>query len=368
MQQKAIILAHYLPQFHPIPENDLWWGKGFTEWTNTVKAKPLYRGHKQPNLPSDLGFYDLRVPEVRQQQADLAKNHGITGFAYWHYWFGNGKRILERPFDEVLQSGKPDFPFCLAWANETWTGVWHGLKDRILIEQTYPGETDHILHFKHLLPAFQDKRYIKIDNKPIFIIYLPQFLPDTAKFTKLWNDLAIQNGLEGIYFIGIFTMDWDHKKEGFDEKSVHPLHQYMSMYLTNSNKKRKHEITNFLLNRLKTTFCYSDLIRNYNFSWLGSYDYIPTILPNWDNTPRSGGNGFVVHGSTPALFHQHFKSIVQFVLNQTNNTHNIILIKSWNEWAEGNYLEPDNRWGNAYLLAIRDALKELEVDSKICYN
>lgn len=363
MQHKAILLAHYLPQFHPIAENDQWWGKGFTEWTNTVKAKPLFRGHLQPNLPSDLGFYDLRIPEVREQQAELAKKHGITGFAYWHYWFGNGQRILERPFNEVLQSGRPDFPFCLAWANESWTGVWHGLKDQILMEQTYPGEADHILHFNHILPALKDKRYIKIDNKPLFIIYLPQFLPETTKFTKLWNDLAIQNGFDGMYFIAIFTMDWDHKSEGFDEKSVHPLHQYMAMFESDPRRKRKNDLTNIAFRRLKTTYCYSDLVKHYNFSWLGKYDFVPTILPNWDNTPRSGKKGYVVHGSTPALFREHFRSIVQFVINQKNNKNNIILLKSWNEWAEGNYLEPDVRWGLGYLESIRDTLISLHLDS-----
>jgi hypothetical protein len=364
LDHKAIILAHYLPQFHIIPENDQWWGKGFTEWTNTAKAKPLFCGHFQPNLPSDLGFYDLRVPEVREQQAELARSHGITGFAYWHYWFGNRKRILERPFDEVLQSGRPDFPFCLAWANETWTGVWHGLKDQILIEQTYPGEADQILHFNHVLPAFKDKRYIKINNKPIFIVYLPQFLPDATKFTKLWNELAVRNGFEGIFFIGIFTMDWDHKYEGFDEKSVHPLHQYMAMFEADPRRKRMHSIKNKIQRRLKTTYDYSALIRNYNFSWLGNFDFIPTILPNWDNTPRSGKNGYVIHGSTPDLFYEHFKAITRFVINQSNNKNNIILLKSWNEWAEGNYLEPDSRWGSGYLEAIRDTLKDLGINSR----
>lgn len=363
MNQKAIILAHYLPQFHPVPENDRWWGKGFTEWTNCVKAKPLFPGHVQPNLPADLGFYDLRIPEVRELQAKLAKSHGITGFAYWHYWFGDKKQILERPFNEVLQTGEPDFPFCLAWANETWTGIWHGLKEEILIEQTYPGESDYIIHFKELLPAFRDKRYIKIGNKPLFIVYLPQFLPDATSFTKLWNTLAIQNGFSGIFFIGIYTMDWDHKLEGFDEKSVHPLHQYMAMFENDHERKQKNDDLNYILQRLPTTYCYTDLIKNYNFSWLGNYDFVPTLLPNWDNTPRSGRNGYVIHGSTPDLFQEHFKSVLQFILNQENNKNNIILLKSWNEWAEGNYLEPDTRWGIGYLRAIRNALSKLGVDS-----
>ena len=163
-------IALYLPQFHPIPENDEWWGKGFTEWTNTAKAKPLFRGHYQPHAPADLGFYDLRVPETRIAQAEMAKEYGIEAFCYYHYWFA-GKRVLERPFAEVLESGKPDFPFCLCWANETWTGIWHGAPNKVLIEQTYPGYDDHRNHFDFLLKAFTDRRYVTVDGKPLFLIF-----------------------------------------------------------------------------------------------------------------------------------------------------------------------------------------------------
>ena len=160
LKRKARVIAFYLPQYHPIPENDAFWGRGFTEWTNVTKAKPLFKGHKQPKLPTELGYYDLRVSEVREQQASLAKEVGIEGFCYWHYWFGNGKRILERVFNEVLESDKPDFPFCLGWANESWTGRWHGLENEIIVEQTYPGEDDFKNHFFSILPALKDKRYI----------------------------------------------------------------------------------------------------------------------------------------------------------------------------------------------------------------
>lgn len=171
---KARIIAFYLPQYHPIPENDAWWGKGFTEWTNVGKAKPLYRGHYQPRVPADLGYYDLRVPETRQAQADMARSYGVEGFMYWHYWFGGGKRLLERPFNEVLASGEPDFPFALAWANETWKGFAHGLANRnTLIEQRYLGEQDYIDHFHAVLPAFRDRRYITVDGKPLFMVYKP---------------------------------------------------------------------------------------------------------------------------------------------------------------------------------------------------
>ena len=200
---KARIIAFYLPQYHPIPENDAWWGKGFTEWTNVGKAKPLYRGHYQPRVPADLGYYDLRVPETRQAQADMARSYGVEGFMYWHYWFGGGKRLLERPFNEVLASGEPDFPFALAWANETWKGFAHGLTNRnTLIEQRYLGEQDYIDHFHAVLPAFRDRRYITVDGKPLFMVYKPLQHPDMQAFVELWQRLARENGLPGIYFVG----------------------------------------------------------------------------------------------------------------------------------------------------------------------
>ena len=175
---KARIIALYLPQYHPIPENDEWWGKGFTEWTNVAQAKPQFRGHYQPRIPADLGFYDLRLPEVREQQAQLAREAGIEGFCYYHYWFGNGRQLLERPFNEVLESGKPDFPFCLCWANHNWTNkTWQKGKslrsDSMIMKMEYSME-DHKKHFMALLPAFRDERYIKVDGKPLFGVWSPR--------------------------------------------------------------------------------------------------------------------------------------------------------------------------------------------------
>ncbi len=220
---KARVIAYYLPQYHPVKENDEMWGKGFTEWTNVAKATPLYKGHYQPQIPADLGFYDLRLPEVREEQAKLAKEAGIEGFCYWHYWFGNGKRILERPFNEVLESGKPDFPFCLGWANHSWSNkTWQKLKrfqqDTVFIKQEYLGVEDYTMHFNAVLPAFMDKRYIKVDDKPLFLIFDPDAIPDIEVFIKLWRDLAIKNGLKGIHFVargvstGKFTINSSKKQ------------------------------------------------------------------------------------------------------------------------------------------------------------
>lgn len=205
--RKVRVIAFYLPQFHPIPENDKWWGKGFTEWTNVGKARPLFKGHYQPRVPADLGYYDLRLADVRDAQAELARTAGIEGFCYWHYWFGDGKQLLERPFNEVLITGKPDFPFCLGWANETWTNKsWEeGTRKQklsVLLEQKYSRD-DHIKHFYSVLPAFKDKRYITVDGCPLFLVYKPLDIPQVNEFILLWSDLAKQNGLKGIHFVGV---------------------------------------------------------------------------------------------------------------------------------------------------------------------
>ena len=214
----------YLPQFHPIPENDEWWGKGFTEWTNVARARPMFRGHVQPRLPGELGFYDLRVEEVREAQADLARRHGITGFCYWHYWFA-GRRLLERPFDEVVGSGNPNFPFCLSWANQSWSGVWHGAPDRVLIEQTYPGEKDDLEHFSNLRRAFEDPRYIRVAGRPILCIYQPGQLPNAAQFVERWQKMAHDAGLGGLYLVaGLGESDYNsHVKDGFDAAAYYKL-------------------------------------------------------------------------------------------------------------------------------------------------
>lgn len=195
---KARVIAFYLPQFHPVEVNDKYWGKGFTEWRNVAKARPLFRGHNEPRIPADLGYYDLRMPEVREQQAELAKEAGVEGFCYWHYWFGNGKEVLERPFDEVVRSGDPDLPFCLGWANHSWTTrTWTKIKsnaeDSYIFRQEYPGEKDYIDHFYRLLPAFKDNRYITVDGKPLFLIFDLNGFNDFINFKNVWNNLAEEN-------------------------------------------------------------------------------------------------------------------------------------------------------------------------------
>ena len=350
------IIALYLPQFHPIPENDDWWGKGFTEWRNVGKAQPLFRGHYQPRVPADLGYYDLRVSEVREAQAEMAEKYGIEGFCYWHYWFGNGKRLLERPFQEVLSSGTPDYPFCLAWANESWKGFFHGVNGReTLIEQQYGSEDDYKEHFYSLLPAFKDPRYIRVDGKPLFMIYSPLALPDVQAFIGLWRRLADENGISGIHFVAqTYSEENINKllKLGYDAVNIVRMFDYLN-YRT-------------LWGRFLTLFrhkytgaprivSYKEAKRNFVGKAELNHNVYPTIIPNWDHTPRTGRNGLVFHNSTPDLFSEHLQDVKEG-LEHKQEKDRIVFIKSWNEWAEGNYMEPDLKYGFAYLEKLRDYL------------
>lgn len=362
-------IAFYLPQYYPVPENDEWWGKGFTEWTNVAKAKSLFRGHYQPRLPADLGYYDLRVPEVREAQAAMAKKYGIEGFCYWHYWFGNGRRLLERPFDEVLKSGKPDFPFCLGWANETWTGIWHGSPGKVLMEQLYPGQQDYIDHFNFLLPAFGDSRYIKVEGKPLFYIYSPDKIPDLLAFTTLFKNLAVKAGLKGLYIIAN-TSDagWNPLEHGCDAANLNllgSLYKHLPSAKNYLSRKYRNQLFKPKLNRLYkkifrrpvAIYDYKEAIHFFTAQKQPPFFSYPCVIPNWDNTARSGVNGLVLKNSAPHLFEQHLNQAIGLIKDNEDDK-KIIFIKSWNEWAEGNYLEPDAKYGLQYLEVLQKTLSK----------
>jgi hypothetical protein len=352
MNRSVRTIAYYLPQYHPIVENDEWWGRGFTEWTNVAKAKPLFRGHYQPHVPADFGFYDLRVPETRIAQAELAQAYGIEGFCYFHYWFA-GKRLLERPFNEVLASGKPDFPFCLCWANATWTGIWHGAPDRVLIEQAYPGVDDYVSHFEFLISAFRDSRYITVEGWPLFLIYRPEDLPEASRVVALWKKMAKDAGLPGLFVVGVKHGDeWDPRPNGFDAavlQKLPPMIQRVPWKY--SLRKLDHMVRRYKL----TVYDYREVMHAFISGKKRDYVEFPCTIPNWDNTPRSGLNGLVLHNSTPELFRKHFRGAIDKVKDEPRDRR-IIFLKSWNEWAEGNHVEPDLRYGHAYLEVIREEL------------
>lgn len=360
MKESVKVIAFYLPQFHPIKENDEWWGKGFTEWHNVVKAKPLFRGHYQPKLPADLGFYDLRLSETREAQAQLAREAGVYGFCYWHYWFGNGKRLLERPFDEVVASGKPDFPFCLAWANHSWYAkTWDPNKpDRLLIEQLYPGKEDNEKHFYEVLPAFKDDRYIKIDGKPLFAIFKPLQVENVQAFIQQWQELAKKNGLPGIYFVGQGPQkDFESiMASGFDavnHEEVNGIHAHQGKFV-----RTMKQIERVLLKRPRC-YDYAKAMKEMIIPKDSCENILPTICPNFDHTPRSGTRGLVYTNSNPTTFYNHVRQILDVVSPKQNR---IVFLKSWNEWGEGNYMEPDEKYGKGYIKAMRRAMIEYDRD------
>lgn len=378
--KKARVIAYYLPQYHPVKENDEIWGKGFTEWTNVAKAKPLFRGHYQPQIPADLGFYDLRMPEVREEQARLAKEAGIEGFCYWHYWFGNGKRILEKPFEEVLKTGKPDFPFCLGWANHSWSNkTWQKAKafqkDIVFLEQKYPGDEDIINHFFAVLPAFQDKRYIRVDDKPLFVIYAPDDIPDTEHFIEMWNSLALENGMKGVHFVARVTSIGslnprislkkmmantnqrydDYIKMGYDAVTSTTLKAAEVM-----TKGYYFKILSLWLSRkgikiFNEKYDYGKIMKHFYFHEDRREDVYPQILPRWDKTPRQGKNAEILVNSTPELFGKSVDMALEHIKDKQDE-HKILFAFAWNEWGEGAYLEPDLKFGRGYLEVLKEKI------------
>ena len=384
---KARIIALYLPQFHPIPENDKWWGPGFTEWTNVAKAKPLFRGHVQPRIPADLGFYDLRLAETREQQAMLAREAGIEGFCYYHYWFGGGRQLLERPFNEVVASGKPDFPFCICWANHTWSNkTWNRKsamqQDSVLMEQTYPGTEDDIAHFNSLLPAFRDPRYMTVDGKLIFVIYDPLKFINIERFIETWRKLAEKNGLPGFHFVGMTpsTLTLRVAVDGSRQRVMPNLKSSAKIFKdvldlgfdsVNSFGKRRGEMLyeGKWKNLAKTIlrhvglptgsirYDYERTVCNYFAPEDSRLNVIPSLLPQCDRTPRLSSCDGVYVNATPEKFEKHIRQALELIKDKSPE-HRILFLKSWNEWGEGNYVEPDLQWGHGFLDAIHRAVVE----------
>jgi hypothetical protein len=384
----ARVIAYYLPQFHPIPENDKVWGKGFTEWTNVAKARPLFHGHLQPRIPADLGFYDLRLPEIREQQAQMAKEAGIEGFCYWHYWMGNGKQLLQRPFEEVLASGKPDFPFCLAWANHDWTTKTWNKKNydkgqpEYITKQEYPGDEDFNNHFNYVLCAFKDKRYITIDGKPVFLIFDPYHFKEITHFINLWKKMAQENGLAGIHFVAICNSTSTIRRNedgsithvipnihnsndvykqmlalGFDAVNSFGKSRGEMIYMGKYRKLVRHMMNKYLSIMPPIRIDYPKAVKGFFAPEDCEENIYPTIMPQWDRSPRANNADGVYINATPTAFKQHVKQALDVIKNKEDE-HKIIFLRSWNEWGEGNYVEPDTIYGHGFLNALKQALWE----------
>jgi hypothetical protein len=341
---KAKALAFYLPQYHPIPENDEWWGKGFTEWANVTKARPLYPGHYQPHVPGELGYYDLRVREVREAQAELARSHGLGGFIYYHYWF-NGRRLLERPFTEVLESGSPDFPFALCWANEEWTRNWDGKSGRLLIPQEYSHEDD-LAHIRHLAEAFADDRYITIDGKPLLLVYRPMLLPDARRTTEIWRTEAQRLGFPDLYLAWVES--WGRPPEGPEtygfDATVGFIPRATERLFTPLESVRGHQVVDYVS-------AYQAVLRETPPPW----KRFPSVMVGWDNTARRPRGATIYEGATPEAYGEWLAQVVDSIAG-VREEERFLFVLAWNEWAEGNHLEPDQRYGRAFLEATRTVL------------
>ncbi|MBP6057754.1 MAG: glycoside hydrolase family 99-like domain-containing protein [Nitrosomonas sp.] len=345
------LIAFYLTQFHPTPENDAWWGKGFTEWTNVTKAKPLFESHYQPHLPSDFGFYDLRVRETRRDQISMAKHYGIDGFCYHYYWF-SGKRILNLPLDDMLADPESNMPFCLCWANENWTRRWDAADHEVLIAQKYLPEDD--LNFiQSLIPFFNDKRYIRVDDKPFLIVYRPQHLPNARKTLNVWREYCQSIGLGEIHLCAALTHgNEDYAQFGFDSGIEFPPHNLKHGNVNNA--------VNFFEAFQGNVMQYATIAQSYIDRIYGTSTtrVFKTVFPSWDNTARTHSRALVVLNGTPENYEYWLSSTID-IAQRSNNGDQLVFINAWNEWAEGCHLEPDRLFGHGFLRATLSAKSNL---------
>jgi len=358
-------IALYLPQFHPIEENDHWWGHGFTEWHNVARAKQQFKDHYQPHLPADLGFYDLRLRETRIAQAAMAREHGIYGFCYYHYWF-NGKRLLNRPLDDLLESDQPDLPFMLCWANENWTRTWDGQEKEVLIKQDY-SEADDLAHIRFLLEnVFCDKRYIKVDGKPFFIFYRPQHFNDFKNTILVWRREAERTGFPGLYLGYMQSFAYKEAPEviGLDcAVAFHPDVAEMPKHIhPNAWQKILHHTRLFHSYHYQhAVFRYADYVANMLKKHSIKDNLYQMVFPMWDNSARRKMNAVIFKDAAPALY----KSWLQHTLQSSKSMgQNFVFINAWNEWAEGCHLEPCQKWGTQYLEATKQAIEACSFDRK----
>jgi hypothetical protein len=352
-------LAIHLPQFHPIAENDAWWGKGFTEWTNVSRAKALFPGHRQPRTPGDLGFTDLRLAETRQAQADLAREYGLHGFCYYHYWF-EGRRLIERPVNEILASGQPDFPFSLCWANETWSRRWLGEEREVLLKQTYSA-ADHAKHARWLAAAFADPRYVCVEGRPVFLIYRPLDIPDLQASLDIYREVVSREMGRDPFLVAVDSHrpGHDFRQEGFDfTMNFRPQLGLIPGVADDGFQWRRwwHNRQLGVASGTLKAIDYADFVARMDAIAPKHDQFFPSVFVDWDNTPRRGQRGVVVTGGSPQRFHEQLTRAANAAKSREGDKQ-ILFVNAWNEWAEGNNLEPDITQGRAYLEALRSGLR-----------
>jgi glycosyltransferase involved in cell wall biosynthesis len=342
------VIAFYLPQFHPIPENNAWWGPGFTEWTNVAKARPNFAGHRQPHLPGDLGFYDLRLPEAREAQAGLARDYGVHGFCYFWYWF-NGKRLLHRPLDEVVATGRPNFPFCVCWANENWTRRWDGKDQDILVDQHYSLDDSAAL-IDALIPVFRDSRYIRVNTRPLFLVYRIDLIPDVGSHVSVWRDRCRDTGVGDPYLVAVQNARVkDPTPHGFDAVVEFPPVDCAAENLRPLFPLENPDFRGLVLRYASVA---ADYLRR---DWT-PYRQFRGVTPMWDNTARRQNDGGIVVESSPEIFGFWLERVLLQSRLRHRGDEQLVFVNAWNEWAEGNHLEPDRAHGRQYLVALREAI------------
>lgn len=341
-------IAFYLPQYHPIPENNEWWGRGFTEWTNVAQGKPNFAGHDQPRVPADLGYYDLRLAEVREQQAELAKQNGIYGFCYYYYWF-EGRRILERPLQEMLDSGTPDFPFCICWANETWSRRWDGSENEVLLKQNHTFEND--VKFIHdVIPLFKDSRYIRFNGAPVLLIYRTELFPDPLKTAQIWRKICHEEGIGDIHLCAVESFGFNSPLSiGFDSSVQFPPHGITSAEVSSKVEELDKDFGGKI-------YDYEEVVANEINKDLPLYPRYPGVMCGWDNTARRKKNGHIFVNASPDVYEVWLRSAVDKAKASLAPGNQFVFINAWNEWAEGTYLEPDMKHGHGYLNATKRAM------------
>ena len=346
-------IAYYLPQYHKIAENDVWWGEGFTEWTNVAKALPRYRGHYQPRMPGALGFYDLSNPDTIRAQAKLAAQGGVYGFCIHDYWF-DGKQVLETPLEIILANKDIDIRFCINWANENWTRTWDGLEKDVLLQQRYSDEGD-IAYARHLIKLVRDHRYIRIEGRPLIMVYRPSLLPDAAATFKRWKEVFRSEGEAEPFLVmpQAFGND-DPRQFGMDAAAGFPPHRCGALVPNRASS----------LPLLDSTFrgearAYDKLVEAERSLRPNDYTLFPGVCPNWDNEARKPGRGAGFYGSTPQLYGDWLHDAATYRIGYDDQDRAIVFINAWNEWGEGAYLEPDRHYGYAYLAETRHVLDGL---------